>query len=64
MFNTRIPFAGIMAGTVMGMLETLFEAFARTGLWTPLALIGATVLRELHGLTPPAPFLTLTGEHA
>jgi hypothetical protein len=59
MFNTRVLFAALMAGIVMGMLEMLFEALARSGFWTPLVFIGATLQRDLQTLTPPAPFLAV-----
>src|SRR5215472_9429970 len=57
MLNMRIFFAGVIAGVVMGVVEMLFEAFGGVGLWTPLVLIAATLLRDLQGLTPQAPFL-------
>jgi hypothetical protein len=57
MVYTRILFAGLVAGVVMGMVEMLFSALSGEGFWTPLVFIGATVLRDLQSLTPPAPFL-------
>jgi len=60
MFNSRVLFAALFAGIVMGMLEMLFAALAGSGFWTPLVFIGATVQRDLQTLTPPAPFLAVS----
>jgi hypothetical protein len=57
MSYTRILFAGLIAGAVMGMVEMLFAALSGEGLWTPLVFISATVQRGLQSLVPPATFM-------
>jgi hypothetical protein len=56
MNTRRIIVAGLIASVVMGMVEMIYEAVAGDGFWSPVIYIGATVLRGLQSLQPPAGF--------
>ncbi len=52
----RVLRAGIIASIVMAMIEMIYEAVAGAGFWSPVVLIGATVLRGLQSLQAPVAF--------
>lgn len=56
MTTRRIIVTGLIASVVMGMVDMVFEAVAGEGFWSPVIYIGATVLRGLQSLKPPAGF--------
>jgi len=51
--SRKIFLAGIISGTVMAMLEMMYEGIWGIGFWAPPVTIAATVLRDLQTIAVP-----------
>ena len=57
-FSLKLLAGVIVAGLIMAVWEMMMEAIlpGGNGFWSPVVYIGATVVRDLQGVTAPVPF--------